>query len=166
MNNNNYEDPILAKIRDILNAEIAPELRKRIYVGEPLVVAKSELPLCFVNYKKQTVEDSSSFEIETRAVVNVTVCYDMTRDLSGNKKDSANHNALTAIMAGRGKDLKFLPSSVIGILMKNQDMEDLPIKFNLGSGVELTYDYLERGTNVFTSEISLQFEVAVSQLVG
>lgn len=163
MNNNNYTDPVLAKIRDLLEKDCPQQLRGKFWIGEPVSVAKSDLPLCFINYKNQRVEDSASFEIETVAGVNITVCYDLTRDWNSLNKNSANHNALTRIMAGRDKNLNFLPDSIVGILMRNQDL-GARMNLNLGAPLNMEYGYMERGEGIFTAELSLGLEVRVREL--
>lgn len=87
---------------------------------EPLRVAKSELPICFVEFRSQQVADSSAFEIETRALVRITVAVDLTRDLGGRNKQTSSHGTLNRIVCGRDEKFRLLDDSILGILIKKR----------------------------------------------
>ena len=164
MNNNFYKDPIIERIRDILEKNCVKELKGRFYFGEPVMVAKNSLPLCFMEYTEQNVEDSAAFEITTNLTVKLTVAVDLTRDLTTNAKNINSFATLHRIVCGRNEKMQLLPDSIMGILVKNQDAGYLGerVALNLGgSGVKMEYGYGERGDGIFTRELSLNFGVKI-----
>lgn len=167
MNNNHYEDPVLARIRDLLEQQGPRELKGCYYLGEPLTVAKSELPIGFIEYRSQSIFDSSSFEIETRALVRITVAIDLTRDINGLTKQMKSHGTLNRYICGRDSKFRLLEDSILGVIMKNQDasLNGERLAFNIGDGVNISYDLAQLGEDVFARTASLEFWVSCRQNV-
>ena len=113
MNNNFYKDPVLERIKDILEKNCVKELKGRFYFGEPVIVAKNSLPLCFMEYTEQDVEDSAAFEITTNLTVKLTVAVDLTRDLTTNAKNINSFATLHRIVCGRNEKMQLLPDSIM-----------------------------------------------------
>lgn len=161
-----YEDPILAKLRNLLNEHGPKDLRNKYYLGDPMVVDKSSLPMCFISYERQSVIDDASYSIETHSTVLINVAYDLTRDFNSMAKRSGSHMALVKMICGRDSKNKLLPETILSVLRQFQDEQSDELIIDLGSQTEIEYVVSERGGSVFTNEALIRFTVRTRDMVG
>lgn len=160
-----YEDPILSKIRDMLNEHGPRELKDKYYLGDPMVVNRSDLPIAFISYERHDIIDDASRSIETHSVVIVDVAYDLTKDFNRAAKHSGSHTALAKIICGRGKDYALLPDTILAVLRRFQDSQDDVLRIDLGTPTQVEYVVSERGNSVFTNEALVRFTVRTREFV-
>lgn len=160
-----YEDPILAKIRDMLDAHGPKELRGRYYLGDPMIINKSDLPRAFISYERQDVVDDASHSIETHSIVVIDVAYDLTKDFNRSARHSGSHTALAKVICGRDENYKLLDNTVLAVLRRFQDSQDDALRIDLGTPTQVEYVVDERGNNVFTNEALVRFVVRTHEFV-
>ena len=161
----NYEDPILAKVRDLLNKYGPDELKGRYYIGDTFIVNKSNLPLGFISYERHDVVDSSSHFIETTSNILITIAVDLTKDFTLTNKRSGSQLNLVKMMCGRDKDYKLLEDTILGVLRRFQDENTGALLIDLGNPTQIEYRIGERGENVFTNEVTLRFTVKTKDFI-
>lgn len=149
---NIYTDPVLKILVDKLNEEGPVALQGRYRYGDPVLVPKSALPLCFVT-KEQTdigVADTASDEHFIRVALNVV--YDASRDI--NRPDQVvGMNELYDIVEGREVNYKLKPRSLAGVVRKYQVLDGAnQLYISVGSDTEIVYGTDVRGEGVFTTE--------------
>ena len=162
----NYEDPILVKIRDLLNVHGPKELRNKYYLGDPMLVNKSDLPMAFISYEKHDIVDDASHSIETHSTVIVDVAYDLTKDFNRTSKASGSHMALTKIICGRNDQYQLLDDSILAVLRRFQDDQEDELIIELGTSTQVEYIVNERGNSIFTNEALVRFTVRTRDFVG
>src|SRR5579885_510890 len=99
-----YQDPVLAKLVGLLNAEGPSELKNRYFFGDPLVVPRSQLPAVFITKDQTRIDEGSNAEDESRMVVVLNVVYDLTRDFNQAFNDINSANTLYDVVEGRNAD--------------------------------------------------------------
>lgn len=161
-----YEDPILAKIRDLLNAHGPKELQNKYYLGDPMLVNKSSLPMAFISFERHDIIDDASHSIETHSTIIIDVAYDLTQDFNRTSKTSGSHMALAKIICGRNNQYQLLDDSILAVLRRFQDNQDDNLIIDLGNSTQIEYVVGERGNSVFTNEALVRFAVRTRDFVG
>lgn len=159
-----YVDPILQKIKEILDKEGPVALRGRYGFGDPVIINKSQLakPLAFLSYGDDyEVHDSAGGEIETNATVNVCVVVDMTKDF-GQGMNARSHLELVELVAGRNKDMTLKRNSVLGALRANEDPGER-LWIDAGTQTTIEFDATPRDKGLVTAEAVVRFTVKHSQ---
>lgn len=161
-----YEDPILAKIRDLLNAHGPKELQNKYYLGDPMLVNKSSLPMAFISFERHDIIDDASHSIETHSTVIIDVAYDLTQDFNRTSKTSGSHMALAKMICGRNDQYQLLDDSILAVLRRFQDDQEDQLIIELGTSTQVEYIVNERGNSVFTNEAVVRFMVRTREFVG
>lgn len=155
----NYEDPILAKIRDKLENFGPKELKGKYYLGEPIIINKSQLPVCFIAYESHVIADDSSHSIEMRSTVAISVAVDLTASFNAGNKRSGSQMLLTNLICGRNSDFSMKKDCIVGVLRKMQDENQDDLIIDLGTDTFVEYGIGERGNNIFTDEAIIKVHV-------
>lgn len=161
----NYEDPILAKVRDLLNTYGPNELKNKYYLGDPMLVNKSDLPMAFISYEKHDVIDDASHSIETHSTVIVDVVYDLTKDFNRTSKTSGSQMALVEMICGRDENYRLLDNTILAVLRRFQDSQEDSLIIDLGNSAQIEYVVGERGNSVFTNEALIRFTVRSREFI-
>lgn len=161
----NYEDPILAKVRDLLNAYGPDELKNKYYLGDPMLVNKSDLPMAFISYEKHDIIDDASHSIETHSTVVIDVVYDLTKDFNRASKTSGSQMALVKMICGRDENYRLLDNTILAVLRRFQDSQDDSLIIDLGNSAQIEYVVGERGNSVFTNEALIRFTVRSREFI-
>ncbi len=159
-----YVDPILKKIKEILDKEGPTVLRGRYGYGDPVVVNKSQLakPLAFLSYDTDyEVHDSAGGEIETNATVALCVVVDMTKDFNQGM-DVRSHLELIELVAGRNDDMTLRDDSLLAALRANEDPGDR-LWIDAGTQTTIEFDAVPRDKGLVTAEAIIRFTVKHSQ---
>lgn len=159
-----YIDPILKKVKDILDKDGPAVLRGRYGYGDPVVVNKSELskPIAFISYDTDyEVHDSAGGEVETNAIVAICVVVDMTRDFNQGM-DVRSHLELVDLVAGRNVDLTLKKTSIMGALRANEDPGER-LWIDAGTQTTIEFDAVPRDKGLVTAEAIVRFTVKHSQ---
>ena len=155
-----YRDPILTKLRDVLNESGPKELKNRYYFGDPIMVNVSELPACFISIDQQTIENITNAELETRVYVVLNVVYDHKRDLMQALDNIEGHMSIVNLIGGRNDDYSIRKDSILGCLRAH---EDLDAKLWIDVGSLSTADYgvgiEKRGPGIYTAEGVLKIQI-------
>jgi hypothetical protein len=160
-----YDDPILRKIIDVLEADGPAELKGRYNTSDPGVVNKSQLakPMVFVTYDYQGVMDTAGGEIGTTLRVMINVVVDMTKDFYQGLNATA-HMRATGLAIGRDSEtFDILSNSIMGALRKNQELAS-NLWIDVGSITEVEPDSIPRGKGIITSEMLIRVNVRHEQL--
>lgn len=159
-----YVDPILGKIKEILDRDGPEDLKGRYGFGDPVVINKSQLaqPLAFLTYDTDyEVHDSAGGEIETNAVVNLCVVVDMSRDFNQGT-NARSHLELIDLVAGRKDDMTFKRNSILGALRANEDPGER-LWIDAGTQTTIEFDAVPRDKGLVTAEAIVRFTVKHSQ---
>lgn len=166
-----YKDPILQRIKEVLQEDGPKELKDRYSFGDPGAVNKADVqqPRCFISYDVQNVQDSASGELQTTANIVVNVVYDMTRD-HGQGMDNFSHMSVVNLTAGRDENFALREDSILGALRKNQDMTDnddmRQLYIDVGTPTVVEFDALPRNHGLVTAEGVVRFTVIANQLTA
>lgn len=160
-----YQDPVLAKIRDVLNAFGPQTLKNRYGFGDPLVVNQSELPMAFISYDTQEIGDFTSAELQSAMHIVINVVYDLKRDFGQGLSNVESHMSIVDFLSGRNPDYSLKTDSIIGALRAHQDL-DTKLWIDVGTLSEVDYGVgLEkRGPGIYTAEGVLRFTVINHQI--
>lgn len=161
----NYEDPILAKVRDLLNTYGPNELKNKYYLGDPMLVNKSDLPMAFISYEKHDVIDDASYSIETHSTVIIDVAYDLTKDFNRASKTSGSQMTLVKMICGRDENYRLLDDTILAVLRRFQDSQDDSLVIDLGNSAQIEYVIGERGNSVFTNEALVRFTIRSREFI-
>lgn len=120
-----YSDPIIRKYIDLIKAKNGKI--KVFYQGDPTRIPISVLPCCVI-YKKDTgVRHFTNAQDEHAIGLVFTVITDIRQDLSTNENDAKvveGVASLYEIIEGRNEDYTLMDTSLLGILRKNQLVDD------------------------------------------
>lgn len=164
-----YKDPILTRIKEVLDRDGPKELKGRYGFGDPGQVNKSQLaqPMAFISYEDQSFMDNTSAELESTLPVVINVVVDMTKDF-GQGLDAYSHMQVTNIACGRNANFSLREDSIVGALRKNQDLskteDDLQLYLDPQTPTRVEFDYQNRDKGVVTAEALIHFTVTNDQL--
>lgn len=161
-----YRDPILVKLRDVLNAAGPRELKDRYYFGDPIVVDPKKLPACFISIDRQTVGTADNTHLESRVNVVFNVVWDHKRDMMQALDNIEGHMNTVNMIAGRDPETYALrKDSMISALRAKQELGnnlwidvDTLTEANYGLGIG------KRGPGIYTAEATLRTQVIHHQI--
>ena len=160
-----YKDPILVKLREVLNDEASPKLKNRYYFGDPIVVDPSKLPAVFMSIDRQTVGMADNSHLESRISIVLNLVWDHKRDMMQALENIEGHMSLVEVINGRGDDFALLPNSIISVLRKHQDLaENLWIDVDTLSESNYGMGIGKRGPGIYTAEATLRITIIHHQI--
>jgi len=161
-----YKDPIIEKIFSNVRAVLNEEVIKTIFYGDPLFIAKDDLP-CLIGSKDVTeVDDASNAEDYHRMTIVLTLVVDIRQFFDDTPKNiHVGFQRLYDMMEGRNSNYTLKSTSLIDIMRKNHDLGN---NANLDLEVPMRVDYGftvgKRGENVWAQEANMSFSVYFTQL--
>jgi hypothetical protein len=161
-NRDEYKDPIIERIKAVLEADGPERLRGKYYHGDTMLVPKEELPIATISIDEEHLYAASTQEDEHYVPVVINVIYDYTRDLNQSYDLAVGATGLYDMIAGRGADYLYKEKSMMRALWKNQQLapkfwiavgqnERIITKF--GMGIE------RRGKGIYSTEAVVRFSV-------
>lgn len=165
-----YRDPILVKLRDILNTDGPKVLKDRYYFGDPIVVNVSKLPACFISFDRQEVSNADNSHLESRMSIVFNVVYDHKRDINQALDNIESHMSVVDIIEGRYDEKNANPFAIrkdtlIGALRLHEDLgNNLWIDVGTASGAEYGLGIGKRGPGIYTAEGIVRIEVKHHQI--
>lgn len=159
----NYEDPILRRVKELLDKNGPKELRGRWSIGESLNLPANSLPRGFISYDTTNVDNASNATIREMSSVIVSVAVDMKKEFNTTNDRSDSHEQVIGLIAARREDLSLTDDCVLGCLMKHQDLDveqnlwintdGATMEVDFGIGVE------KRGPGIVTAEGLVRFQI-------
>ena len=162
-----YEDPLLRKIVDLMNAHGPKKLRGRWTIGDSLAIPAGLLPHAFVSYEGESISDIANGMLRNNSVVIISVAVDMKREFNQpTDRSDAHEQVVEFISAKEPATCKIRSDSILGVLRAHQDL-DVEHNIYIEAGSETTVEYgigLEkRGSGIVTAEGVLRFQVTHDQ---
>lgn len=158
-----YEDPILRRVKELLNTHGPKELRGRWSIGDSLNLPANSLPHGFITYDAVEINNDSNMVMQGKNSIVVSVAVDMKREFNSPTDRADSHEQVVAFIAARDDDLSFADDSIIGCLLKYQDLDMTRNLWINTDGAIAEVDYgvgLEkRGPGIMTAEGLVRFQI-------
>lgn len=133
-----YRDPIIEKLFDIIRAVEGVPF-KSYYHGDPLVIARSNLPALICSKDTTAIGDASNAEDYHRMRFVFTVVSDIRENFGNAEGDIViGDSMLYDIFEGRNNDFSLKSTSLIAILRKNEEIGN---STHIDLGSEMVPDY-------------------------
>lgn len=166
---NLYEDPILRKIRDLLDESGPEELRGRWTIGDSLNIPKNILPHGFIALDSSNHSRDANAEVRTTFEVLITVAVDMQNEFNTPTDRSESHERVVSLMEGRNEDYTVSENSVLGCLLKHRDLDpEQNLLIDVGDEGDFDADYgigaEKRGAGIVTAEGLMRVRVTLDQI--
>ncbi len=163
-----YQDPILRKIKKLMDEQGPKDLRGRWAIGDSMNLPAGALPRGFISYDTELVRDIANTELRDNCSIVITVAVDMKRELQVPTDRSESHEQVVGYLAGKDPDtFQFKRDSIIGVLRGNQDL-DIGHNLWIEVGTETEVDYgvgvEKRGPGIVTAEGLIRFQLTHDQL--
>jgi hypothetical protein len=166
-----YRDPILKELIDMLEAQGPEQLRGHYVYGDVLMPAKSLLP-CVSVAKQGTViqSDGTMQDVHVSGIV-MAVIYDWTTDLDQSFDLTRGTTGLYKLIEEREEDstsqnyLAVKERTLAYALRKNQKLADNLFISIRDEGLRVDYGlgWEKRGDNIFSVEGILRFNIELTQ---
>lgn len=161
-----YEDPILKRLKGLLNEYGPPELRGRWSVGDSLNLPASALPRGFVSYDTERFTDISNADLRDNCNIVITVAVDMKREFEVPTDRSESHEQVVGYLCPKDEQLRISPDGVLGCLRKYQDLyssENLWIQTEGDTEVDYGLGIEKRGPGIMTAEGKIRVTLTSDQ---
>ena len=162
-----YEDPIIKKILDNIDAADGGAI-KTYFHGDPLFVAKDDLP-CLIGAKDTTeIGDFSNASDYHRMTIVLTLVIDIRQFFDETPKNiHVGFQKLYDIIEGRESNFTLKSTSLSDILRKNHNLGnnaniDLEVPMNIDYGFTVG----KRGEETWAQEANIRLSVYFPQLRG
>jgi hypothetical protein len=155
-----YEDPIINKVIEVLNANGPSKLESRYINGDVLLPNKSDLPICYIAKDQVLAQPADNMEDEHLQLLVATVILDITDDLNEAYTAVQGVPELYKMVEARDEQYRLLSDTLLYQLRNSQQIDDKmwigvgsPVQVNYGMGVE------RRGPGIFSIEAVIRFTV-------
>lgn len=162
---NPYIDPVLKRYADLITAS-TPAF-KRVYFGDPLRIATSEMPVLILQKLDTRFGKLTSAEDQHEMRISITVVADSRDSLSEDKLLVAGFGTLYDLMEGRDENYQLKPQSLLYILRHNIDLDTARnLRTDLGSVTRVDYGTTvgKRGQDMWSIEGVIEITSVFSQL--
>jgi hypothetical protein len=155
-----YEDPVIAKVIELLDANGPSKLRGKYINGDVLSPNKSELPLCYIAKDETVAQPATNMEDEHLFQLVATVIFDWTQDLNEAYDIIAGTPELYEICEGRNGDYTVKEDTLLYQLRKSEQL-DADLWIGIGTPVQISYGLGvdRRGPGSFSVEAVIRFAV-------
>jgi len=160
-----YTDPVLEKIITVIDASDGGEIKKFFY-GDPIFIAKSDLPCLIASKDTTEIGDASNAEDYHRMAVVLTLVIDIRKFFDETPKNiHVGFQKLYDMMEGRESDYTLKNTSIVDILRKNHNLtNNANIDLETPMMVDYGFSVGRRGEGVWAQEANLSFNVYFTQL--
>lgn len=166
-----YRDPILKELIEMLEEYGPEELKGHYHYGDVLAPNKSELPVVSVAKQGTVVKsDGTMLDTHTTSIV-MAIIYDWTQDLDQSFDLVRGSNGLYELCEGREEDdtspnyLYVRDDTLVYAIQNHQKLAD-NLFISIGDeGLLVDYGlgWEKRGTNIFSVEGILRFNIQLTQ---
>lgn len=157
-----YRDPIIERVKELLEAEGPKELKGRYHNGDLIMPAKSLMPFCSIAIDNEAIASADSMEDLNAVPLVLTVVVETTKDIRSFDLASGS-NKLYELMAARNADYSLREDSIAYVLRKYAKLDNRLFN-NIGTDAPLTVDFGigvgRRGPGIFSIEGSLRTTVS------
>ena len=161
-----YKDPIIQKYIDLIKDNT--NIFKKFYIGDPVRVPTSMLPVCIISKNETRVGKSTNAEDKHGMALILTVITDIRADVRDDKELAPGTTSPYNIIEGREDDtLKLKADSILNILRSNIDVDIAHnLRTDLGSITRVDYGMTigKRQPDQWAIECQIQFVANFLQL--
>lgn len=160
-----YRDPLLQKLIDMLEDEGPPSLRGHYRQGDVLAPPRRELPIVSVARQGTVVDsDSTMTDTHTTSIV-MAIIVDWTEDLDKSFDLVRGTTTLYELMEERDANYYVKPGTLSYAIRNNDKLDDNLFISIRDEGLRLDYGlgWEKRGTNIFSVEGILRFNLELTQ---
>lgn len=160
-----YKDPIMKKYADLITASTSNF--KRIYFGEPVRIAASELPALVITKIDSKIGNHSNAEDLHELRLAFTVVADVRDTISEDKLMVKGANALYNLMEGRADNYTLNADSLLYILRHNVEIDvgnNLRTDLNTMSRIQYGMAMGKRSENGWSIEGTLEITANFTQI--
>jgi hypothetical protein len=161
-----YKDPIIEHLISVIETACGDTF-KSYHHGDPLLIAKSDLPALIITKDTTEIGDESNAEDYHKMIFVITVVYDIRDSLSdANIRVQAGDQALYNLMEGRDEDTwNLLSTSLIDVLRNNANLgNDCIIDLQTPMSVDYGFTVGVRAEKGLAYEAHLSFSLFKVQL--
>lgn len=164
-----YKDPILERIKKVLNEHGPAELKGRYGIGDPGVVNKSQLskPMAFISYENINIAVDTNAEDKSSLPIVIDVVYDMTKDF-GQGLNAFSHLSVVEYVYAQNPDFTIKDDCIVGVLREHSDLteneDSIQLFLDLQEPMRVEFDYQNRDKGLVTAEAVVHFTVSKNQL--
>lgn len=160
-----YRDPILQALIEMLEAEGPRELVGHYVYGDVLAPPKQALPVVSVAYDGTNIRsDGTMQDVHVKPIV-MAIIYDWTTDLDQSFDLTRGTTGLYKLIEERNTDFSIKSRTIAYALRDNQKLadnlyisiRDEGLQIDYGLGIE------KRGSNIFSVEGILRFNIELTQ---
>lgn len=160
-----YRDPILKQLIDMLEVEGPAELAGHYIYGDTLAPARSMLPVVSVAKSGTNIVSDGTMQDRHILPITMAVIYAWTTDLDQSFDLVRGSTALYRLIEERNADFTLKANTIAYALRDNQKLaNNLFISIN-DDGLQVDYGlgWEKRGTNIFSVEGILRFNLELTQ---
>jgi hypothetical protein len=160
-----YRDPVLKALIDMLEVEGPTELRGHYIYGDVLMPAKNTLPCVSVARDATTIRSDGTMQDVHVTPIVMAVIYDWTVDLDQSFDLTRGTTGLYKLIEERNTDFSIKEGTLSYALRANQKLDDNLFISIRDEGLQIDYGlgWEKRGDNIFSVEGILRFNLELTQ---
>lgn len=161
MSSDIYQDPIIQKVIDMLDANGPSKLQGRYINGDVLLPNGSELPMCYICKDQVLAQPADNMEDEHLQMLVATVILDIRDDINEAYNSVAGMPELWDICEGRDPNNYRLREDTMLYQLRNSQQLDNKFWLGVGTPVQINYGMgvQRRGPGIFSIEAVIRFTV-------
>ena len=160
-----YKDPIIQKVIDVITAGVGTNI-KSYYHGDPLMIAKSDLPALLVSKDTTEVGDEENAVDYHKMTLVLTLVTDIRDSISDTPSNiHYGDQKLYDIFEGRNADFTLKSTAIVDILKKSANLGS-NANIDMKSPMRVSYGFTmgKRGEKALAWEGYLTFNIYFVQL--
>lgn len=118
-----YQDPILTKLIEKLNLDGPAKLKNKYYIGDPIQVPESLLPVCFITKDTTTINPDSNIDDRHTTAVILNVVSKFTSELNQKAFVHSATSGLYEMCEARNADYSLKSGSLAYALRHNETLD-------------------------------------------
>ena len=160
-----YKDPILKQLIDMLEQEGPDELAGHYIYGDVLMPARNMLPCVSVARQGTNIKSDGTMQDVHVSPIVLAVIYDWTTDLDQSFNLTRGTTALYKLIEERNTDFSVKAGTLAYALRDNQKLADNLFISIRDEGLMIDYGlgWEKRGDNIFSVEGVLRFNLELTQ---
>lgn len=160
-----YRDPVLKKLIDMLEKDGPEELKGHYIYGDTLYPNQSDLPVVSVMRSATSVKSDGTMQDVHRSGIEMAIIIDATEDYDKSFDLTRGTTRLYELIELRNDDYSASEGTIVHALRSNQKLDDNLFISIRDDGLNVTYasGWEKRGHNIFSVEAILKFEIELTQ---
>lgn len=160
-----YRDPILKALIDMLELEGPTELQGHYIYGDVLAPAKEMLPVVSVARQGTVIQSDGTMQDVHMSPIVMAIIYNWTTDLDQSFDLTRGTNSLYRLIEERNADFSVKAKTLSYALRDNQKLADNLFISIRDEGLRIDYGlgWEKRGSNIFSVEGILRFNIELTQ---